>query len=261
MNESPKSSPRIPARRVAAAITAILVAGSSLDRALAEELTVARAQASRHETRGVLSGFAIGAAAGGPVGALLGAAGGGWLGDRMHRESTRVRILTQGLQTERAEGERLRVEVALLNTVLTESQTQFATQLANSLPLDEFAAKVHFRTNAAVLDSADQEQMRKLGALLSGRTERKIHVTGFADARGASGYNYELATARAEAVADALVEGGLTRDQLAVTGAGAPANSDCLRDTDSCAFERRATVSLLDSGIDAGEDLLAQVLP
>lgn len=261
MFRSKKSSSQAAARRVAAAITAILVAGSSLDRALAREPSAPRSGASPSEARGVVSGFALGAAAGGPMGALVGAAGGGWLGDRMHRQAARVNRLTHTVQSQLAEEQRLRAEVARLNNALAQLESDFAARQTNSLPLDELATSVHFRTNDAALDPADDEQLRRLGALLSERAVGTIYVTGFADARGAVGYNFELATARAEAVADALVAGGLVRVQVAVTGAGAPANSDCPRDTDRCALERRATVSMRDSGIDAGEDLVAQVRP
>jgi outer membrane protein OmpA-like peptidoglycan-associated protein len=96
--------------------------------------------------------------------------------------------------------------------------------------------------------------------VLAERTDRVVYVTGYADARGAAGYNFELSTARAEAVADALVEGGLSRAQVMVVGAGAPARSDCLRDADRCALERRVTVRMVAGGDAAGEDTGADVV-
>ena len=124
---------------------------------------------------------------------------------------------------------------------------------------------MHFRTRDSSLEAADHDQLRQLGAVLAERTDRVVFVTGYADARGAAGYNFELSTARAEAVADAMVEGGLARGQVVVVGAGAPGNSDCLRDNDRCALERRVTVRMVTSGDAGGEgagaDVVAQVTP
>lgn len=254
--------------RVAATIAAILIAGSSLDRALADAPAKPRSGASRAESTGVLSGLAIGAAAGGPFGAIFGAAGGAWLGERLHRQETDNQKLTGDvgdLSRERArlsgEIERLNDTLSSLEANLADSALQLAALEANSIPLDALAANVHFRTRDARLAESDVQSLRQLGAALSARTTRTVHVTGFADARGAAGYNYELSTARAEAVADALVEGGLSREQIVVVGAGAPAHSNCLQDSERCAFERRASLRMVESGDLSADEQLAQVAP
>ena len=248
-------------RRVAAVIAAILIAGSSLDRALAETAAPVRQKASRPETTGVLSGLAIGAAAG------------GWLGERLHRERQLAQSLSRELKSQLTERGRMRSEIERLNSALarvdaelTDRSQALADLRTNSIPLDELAANVHFRTRDTALDAPDHDQLRQLGAVLAQRTERVVFVTGYADARGATGYNFELSTARAEAVADAMVEGGLARGQLVVVGAGAPGNSDCLRDSDRCALERRVTVRMVAAGDPAGDDaadpdVVAQVTP
>jgi outer membrane protein OmpA-like peptidoglycan-associated protein len=260
------------ARRVAAVIAAILIAGSSLDRALADSAAPVRQKASRPETTGVLSGLAIGAAAAGPVGALAGAAAGGWLGDRLYGQKELTQSLSRELKSQLAERSRMGSEIERLNTALarvdaesTNRAQALADLRANSIPLNELAANVHIRTRDTALDAPDQDQLRQLGAVLAERTDRVVFVTGYADARGAMGYNFELSTARAEAVADAMVDGGLARGQVVVRGAGAPSSSDCLRDTDRCALERRVTVRMVATGDDAGDavdtDVVAQVTP
>ncbi len=258
-------SPEVRARRVAAVIAAILIAGSSLDRALAESAAPVRQKASKPETTGVLSGLAIGAAAAGPIGAIAGAAAGGWLGDRLHREKQLAQSLSRELRSQLADRSRMSSEIERLNTALARSDAQLTDLRASSIPLNELAANVHFRTRDTSLEAPDHDQLRQLGAVLARRTDRVVYVTGHADARGAAGYNFELSTARAEAVADAMVEGGLARGQVVVEGAGAPASSDCLRDTDRCALERRVTVRMVASadagGEDAGADVVAQVTP
>jgi len=265
-------SPEVRARRVAAVIAAILIAGSSLDRALADTAAPVRQKASKPETTGVLSGLAIGAAAAGPIGAIAGAAAGGWLGDRLHREKQLAQSLSGELKSQLADRSRMNSEIARLNTALarvdaqlTDRSQALADLRASSIPLNELAANVHFRTRDTSLEAPDHDQLRQLGAVLAERTNRVVYVTGYADARGVAGYNFELSTARAEAVADAMVEGGLARGQVVVVGAGAPASSDCLRDADRCALERRVTVRMVASsdaaGEDAGADVVAQVTP
>ena len=265
-------SPQVRARRAAAVIAAILVAGSSLDRALADTAAPVRQQASKPETTGVLSGLVIGAAAAGPVGAIAGAAAGGWFGDRLHREKKLAQSLSRALKTQQAERSRMSAEIERLNSALarvdgqlTDRSQALAELRADSIPLNALAANVYFRTRDTALDTPDYDQLRRLGAVLAQRTGRVVFVTGYADARGAAGYNFELSTARSEAVADALVEGGLARGQVEVVGAGAPASSDCLRDVDRCALERRVTVRMVASGDDASEaagaDVVAQVTP
>ncbi len=258
-------SPEGRARRVAAVIAAILIAGSSLDRALAESAAPVRQKASKPETTGVLSGLAIGAAAAGPIGAIAGAAAGGWLGDRLHREKQLAQSLSRELKSQLTERSRTSSEIERLNTALARSDAQLTDLRASSIPLNEFAANVHFRTRDSSLEAPDHDQLRQLGAVLAERTDRVVYVTGYADARGAAGYNFELSTARAEAVADAMVEGGLARGQVVAVGAGAPGTSDCLRDNDRCALERRVTVRMVASGDaggeDAGADVVAQVTP
>jgi outer membrane protein OmpA-like peptidoglycan-associated protein len=258
-------SPELRARRVAAVIAAILIAGSSLDRALAESAAPVRQKASKPETTGVLSGLAIGAAAAGPIGAIAGAAAGGWLGDRLHREKQLAQSLSGELKSQLTERSRMSSEIERLNTALARADAQLTDLRASSIPLNELAANVHFRTRDSSLEAPDHDQLRQLGAVLAERTDRVVYVTGYADARGAAGYNFELSTARAEAVADAMVEGGLARGQVVVVGAGAPASSDCLRDADRCALERRVAVRMVASsdtaGEDAGADVVAQVTP
>jgi outer membrane protein OmpA-like peptidoglycan-associated protein len=267
MNIESTSDPRR-ARTVAAVIAAILIAGSSLDLARAADAPRSGGKASKPETAGVVSGLAVGAAAGGPIGAILGAAGGAWLGDRWHRQQESNRSLSGNLTKERDERARLTAEIAQLTTALTDMEAAVGNQAAEfdalragSIPLDELNANVHFRTRDTQLTPDDYQALRQLGAALAARTERTVYVSGFADARGASGYNFELSTARAESVADALVEGGLPRGQLVVAGLGPRNDGDCLTDVDSCAFQRRVAVSMLPLPANTDESELAQVQP
>lgn len=275
MNQHPVSSSVIEpvcdprrARSVAAVIAAILIAGSSLDLARAADTTRSNGKASKQETTGVVSGLAVGAAAGGPIGAILGAAGGAWLGDRWHRKQESNRSLSADLTKERSERVRLRAEIGQLTMALTDMEVAMGNQAAEidslravSIPLDELNANVHFRTRDMQLTVDDYQALRQLGSVLAARTERTVYVSGFADARGAPGYNFELSTARAEAVAEALVEGGLPRAQLVVAGFGPRTAGDCLTDIDSCAFERRVAVRMMPLASDAKDNELAQVQP
>jgi outer membrane protein OmpA-like peptidoglycan-associated protein len=86
--------------------------------------------------------------------------------------------------------------------------------------------------------------LQQLGALLASRPQLKISVTGHADARGAAGYNFELSTARAAAVAEALSDGGARREQMWVEGLGASRAAALVDDADGLALERRVEIRI-----------------
>jgi len=83
-------------------------------------------RASKQENIGVTTGFAVGAAAAGPVGAVIGAAAGAWLGDRYHKQATASSTLAADLSKTEAERTRLAQSVAQLNGSLTETKARGA---------------------------------------------------------------------------------------------------------------------------------------
>ena len=79
---------------------------------------------------------------------------------------------------------------------------------------------------------------------------RCTRLDGHTDARGTEAYNATLSTARAEAVRDALIRGGMPAERVIVTAAGESASTAPEQDTDGMALERRVNMSVVD--VDTG---------
>ena len=75
-----------------------------------------------------------------------------------------------------------------------------------------------------------------------------IRLAGHTDARGTESYNSTLSTARAEAVREALIRGGMPAERVIVTGAGEAAATAVEQDVDGMALERRVELDIMDVG-------------
>jgi outer membrane protein OmpA-like peptidoglycan-associated protein len=178
---------------------------------------------AKAEDLGIVTGLAVGAAAGGPIGAVLGAAAGGLMGDRYHREKQTAKELKSDLGKSEAERTRLEHTVAAVEAVGTD---------------------VSFRTDDTSIKVEDMAPLLKLGALAAAVPDAKLRVTGFADPRGNAAYNEDLSQRRAEAVAAALVCGGMARERLIIEAHGASESTSAAGDLDAYALDRRVTVRL-----------------
>ena len=199
---------------------------------------------AKSEDIGIVTGLAVGAAAGGPIGAVIGAAAGGLMGDRYHREKQTAKALSSDLGRSEAERVRLAANVTELNGSLAESRT-YGAQLEQTVSaVDAVGMDVSFRTDDTSIKVEDMGPLLKLGALAATVPDAKIRVAGFADPRGDAAYNEALSQRRAEAVAAALVCGGMTRERLIIEAHGASESTSAAGDLDAYALDRRVTVRL-----------------
>ncbi len=199
---------------------------------------------AKAEDIGIVTGLAVGAAAGGPVGALVGAAAGGLMGDRYHRQKQTAQALSADLGRSEAERTRLAANVTELSGSLAESRTHGA-QLEHTLSaVDAVGMDVSFRTDDTSIKVEDMGPLLKLGALAATVPDAQLRVAGFADPRGDAAYNDALSQRRAEAVAAALVCGGMARERLIIEAHGASESTSTAGDLDAYALDRRVTVRL-----------------
>jgi outer membrane protein OmpA-like peptidoglycan-associated protein len=199
---------------------------------------------AKAEDIGIVTGLAVGAAAGGPVGAVIGAAAGGLLGDRYTRQKQTARELSSDLGRSEAERARLAANLTELNGSLAQSRSHGA-QLEHTLAaVDAVGMDVSFRTDDTSIKVEDMGPLLKLGALAAAVPDAKLRVAGFADPRGDAAYNDVLSQRRAQAVAAALVCGGMTRERLILEAHGASESSSAAGDLDAYALDRRVTVRL-----------------
>jgi outer membrane protein OmpA-like peptidoglycan-associated protein len=205
-------------------------------------------KASKQENIGVFTGLAVGAAAGGPVGAILGAAAGGWIGDRYHKKEVAAKELKGNLSESEAQRALLTQSVTELNASLADAraksdQLDLALKNANELGTD-----VSFRTNEDSISTQAMSPLMKLGALAASMPDVKVRVAGYADPRGSEKVNDELSRRRAEAVAEVLAQAGVAKDHMIVEGHGKTESTSMEGDVDGYAFDRKVTVRLERAG-------------
>ncbi|MGA0155661.1 MAG: OmpA family protein, partial [Flavobacteriaceae bacterium] len=73
------------------------------------------------------------------------------------------------------------------------------------------------------------------------RPNVKITVTGHTDLVGSEGYNYKLSLARAQAVADFLIEGGIAKERITVRALGE--NEPVVKSEREAALNRRVVIT------------------
>jgi outer membrane protein OmpA-like peptidoglycan-associated protein len=205
-------------------------------------------RAPKEEGIGVGSGAAIGALAGGPIGFVVGAAFGGWLGDRFHQERSARRAADERATEASAHAGSLQQlltvserSVAVKNAELFSERSLHRRNLQEALSVEVF-----FRTEDSGLGGSTEERLAKLAALIEPMDGAVIRLEGHADVRGTESFNATLSTARAAAVREALIRGGMPADRVIVTGAGETGSTSPEQDTDGMALERRVEMNIVD---------------
>jgi outer membrane protein OmpA-like peptidoglycan-associated protein len=236
----------IPRKIIVAIIGSLLAAPSFAgpkNRAARDETRIA----AKEESIGLGSGAVIGAAAGGPVGFVLGAAFGGWLGDRFHHErSARREADERAAQASVRAGSLETLLAASERAVAEKDATLFRERVAYRRDLEgALSAEVFFRTEESGLDGTTEERLARLAALIEPMDGAVIRLEGYADARGTEAYNSMLSTARAEAVRDALLRGGMPSDRVILTASGETSSTAPEHDVDGMALERRVKMNVV----------------
>lgn len=253
--------------RLAAVMTAMTIGSflSSAPTLAAQDGTGASAstgESTLEQGIGVGSGAVIGALAGGPIGMMIGAGVGVWLGSRVH----------DARQLDDTQGELQSAQVALssreqdLDRLTSEQNALLASLEARERDLERLTTladdaeranedlrralasglemQVMFRTGASELTEESVAQLERLAFVLSGIADLNVRLDGYADPRGESDYNEMLAAERVASVQQALMRGGLTREQLKGFAHGERHYAEAERDLDAYALARRVDISL-----------------
>jgi outer membrane protein OmpA-like peptidoglycan-associated protein len=204
--------------------------------------------APKEEAIGVGSGAAIGAMAGGPVGFVIGAAFGGWLGDRMHSERRARRLAEERSVEATGRVGQLEQRLAASEQAAAEKDAMlYSERSAHRQDLKEaLSVEVFFRTEESGIGTTTEERLTRLAGLVEPMEGAVIRLEGHADARGTETYNAALSTARAEAVRDALIRGGMPAERVIVAAIGEAAAVAGEQDTDGMALDRRVQVHVID---------------
>jgi len=211
--------------------------------------------AAKEESIGLGSGAVIGAAAGGPIGFVIGAAFGGWLGDRFHQERSARREAEEHAAVANAHAGSLETQLAASELAAAETEaTLFSERIEHRRDLQEaLSVEVFFRTEESGVGGTTEERLAKLAALIEPMEGAVIRLDGHTDARGTESFNTTLSTARAEAVREALIRGGMPADRVIVTAAGEAGSTAAVQDVDGMALERRVEMKIVDDSARVAE--------
>jgi outer membrane protein OmpA-like peptidoglycan-associated protein len=229
----------IPRKLLVAVIGSVLATSS---------MAAPKNRAAKEESIGLGSGAAIGAIAGGPVGFVIGAAFGGWLGDRFHQERKARRMADERVAEVSAHAGSLQnLLVATERAVAAKDAELFTQRVEHRRDLQEaLSVEVFFRTEDSGLGGPTEERLAKLAALVEPMQGAVIRLDGYTDARGTEAFNTTLSIARAEAVRDALIRGGMPAERVIVTAVGESASTATEQDTDGMALDRRVEMNIVD---------------
>jgi outer membrane protein OmpA-like peptidoglycan-associated protein len=199
------------------------------------------AQASREENIGVGSGALIGVVAGGPVGLIVGAAFGAKLGESMHKKNQSIESISASLEDTRADMRNLNTSYDSVSGELERMQQLARPELVSLLQAG-IAMDLLFRTDEHVLADTTGDRLASLAGTLASMTDIRVRLDGFADERGATGYNYRLSEQRVDFVRAQLIAAGVHPSRIQVAAHGEATAQDAT--PDSYALERRVSLTL-----------------
>lgn len=192
---------------------------------------------TKEEGTGMGTGAAVGAIVGGPIGAMVGLMVGGIVGDSIGTAKRGERAAI--LRADELQQELVDTRIALAKA---------SERTGGDEMLDALAARLHadvmFRTGTAELDIEVQKKIGDLGQLLGSHPQLEIQLHGFADPRGKSEKNLELSMARADAVREALINGGAAPEQIRISAHGEDLTTAPKDDLEAYAWERRVSISI-----------------
>lgn len=208
----------------------------------------AEGKSPKEEKIGLGSGAAIGAIAGGPVGLILGAGLGGWVGNRLHEEKSANAESEARLTETRAELASANGRLRSREQMLAELRAEIgAERRAHRTALrDALGVELYFATAESRLDPGSEQRLARLAALLAELDDVAIVVEGHADARGDVDFNEQLSAARAAAVRDALVAGGVQAERITAEAQGESMATAEQDDAQALALDRRVSLTIID---------------
>lgn len=114
-----------------------------------------------------------------------------------------------------------------LTTAALSAMSEAASEAVESPPsqpqptaMPSVFAAIHFETASADLTPGGRERVRAAAAALTGVPIAGVDVVGYTDTVGSREANHRLATRRADSVAVALAEAGLSRELIIASGLG-----------------------------------------
>ena len=124
--------------------------------------------------------------------------------------ASRLRFLREGMTR----------DIEIEDDVIVVEPTESLVELCRRTLTDAISETVEFRESSAELRTSSYATLDKVIDVANDCRSSRIAITGHTDASGNEAWNRRLSFARAQAVADYLVRGGIEPARLTVDGAG-----------------------------------------
>jgi outer membrane protein OmpA-like peptidoglycan-associated protein len=197
----------------------------------------------RHTFNSSLLGLLVGGVLGGPPGAVLGFASGGVIGDLESQNQQLNAIPQELLPDEQANQQRLR-EQAKQHQVRFQRQQELELNRLTALQ-QGFRFCLGFRTGSSQIEPKIAAQLDALVEMLKAFPQFQLLIEAGADQRGSKPFNEVLSRKRAEAVAQLLIDAGLSRERISTRYQGESTAVYPLHDVEGLGFDRMVQLTLL----------------
>lgn len=228
-----------------ASLLAIAVAGVAHADAGTDKPTFGKQEKSA--LAGVGSGLVIGAAVGGPPGAIVGAFLGGATMSEIAKRGEAIEAYEQDMSSLQLTVTELKVSESALrerNQRLLAEVADMSRQNGVALTDASLAMDVHFRTSDDTLDADTRQQIEGIAKLAQRFPGLRIALDGYADQRGEAEANLSLSERRVNSVQAALLQAGIPQDRILARSHGDRDASAAVTDTDGLALDRRVSIRL-----------------
>lgn len=188
-----------------------------------------------------LTTIVVATAAAGPIGFVLGGIGADWMVNQV-AAADELQVTEQALLNTQADLALAYTELDKVNAdleIVQEEQQQFA-----KLALEQLQLEMLFKTNDSRLTAGGEDRLSLLASFLTRNENLSVRIEGYADPRGDSASNMALSLARAERVAQQLLDSGVAANRMTVSAHGESQALAGDGDIDAYALDRRVHIAL-----------------
>jgi|GEM_PF-2469025 len=204
---------------------------------------VARAESSKEENIGVVSGAVTGAALAGPVGFVIGAAFGAFVGGGV-KDSRQLEQTKQELATSNDKAIELTREIKVI-------QQNFKYESVNAMKRETdwltegLTLNLMFTTNSSSLTDNYEQNIKEVAKILNKYPQLILKLDGYADPVGLQSDNVELSKKRIESVKAAFENSGINPNRLTSYAHGEAQGYSLQDSSDRHALARKVSLNFV----------------
>lgn len=221
----------------------------------AEKLIVQQQEdAQLKEEVGLGAGMVIGAIFGGPIGAFVTGVAGHLVAKNINAEDE-VENLSSAYALEKQSNTEA---LARYKQEIAESEQRYQTELlaleqnyqsASLLQAQNLLMSLQFSTGSSEIKAHYQEQIASLARIVKQSPDLTLDLSGYTDKQGSEELNQALSLARINAVKNALIDQGVTAEQINLFAYGEQRPVVASTDKEISFYDRRVVIKLKNTAI------------